>query len=307
MITHYFRTIKDTELKTLDTPRSGVWTHVVGATDEELAKLVTDFALDDAILEDTKDFYEVPRMERNGGVTYYFTRFPSDQQNEDADTAPLLIVMGESFVITISPVEVPQFKAFLSGKKEVYTTQKAKTFIQIMTAVTNSFERKLVRLRRAVHRDRAKLRQIGNREIERFVNYEHELNDLLAAVVPTNAWLQQVTTSNYMQLYSEDMELMEDLRIANNQLAESARSVLKTIQNLRNASEAILTNNLNATIRTLTVLTILLTIPTIIASLFGMNVTLPLSDHPYAFWLIAVFILMIVSLVIWQFKQNRWL
>jgi len=307
MITHYFRTIKDTELKVLDTPRSGVWTHCVGATNEELAKLVTDFALDDAILEDSKDFYEVPRMERSGGVAYYFTRFPFDQEDEDADTAPLLIVMGESFVITIAPVEVPQFKAFFTGKTELYTTQKAKTFIQIMRAVTNSFERKLVKLRKEVHRDRAKLRNVGNREIERFVNYEHELNDLLAAIVPTNGWLQQVTTSNYMQLYSEDMELMEDLLIANNQMAESARSVLKTIQNLRNASEAILTNNLNVTIKTLTVITILLTIPMIVASLFGMNVDIPLDEHPYAFWLIGVFVLTVVSLVVWQFKQNRWL
>ncbi len=307
MITHYFRTIKDTELKVLDTPRSGVWSHCVAPTDEELAKLVTDFALDDAILEDIKDFYEVPRMERSGGVAYYFTRFPYEQDDQDVDTAPLLIVMGESFVITIAPVEVPQFKQFLTGKAEIYTTQKAKSFIQIMRAVTNSFERKLVKLRREVHRNRAKLRHIGNREIERFVNHENELNDLLAAVVPTNVWLQQVTTSNFMQLYSDDMELMEDLLIANNQMAESARSVLKTIQNLRNASEAILTNNLNSTIRTLTVITILLTIPTIVASLFGMNVTLPLSAHPYAFWLIGVFILMIVSLVIWQFKQNKWL
>lgn len=307
MITHYFRTIKDTELKVLPDPRSGTWTHCVAPTDEDLAQLVKDFALDDAILEDSKDFYEVPRMERSGGVAYFFTRFPFDKKDEDADTAPLLIVMGESFVITISATEVPQFAKFFDGKKELYTTQKAKLFIEIMTAITNSFERKLVKLRREVHRDRAQLRNIGNREIERFVTHEHELNDLLAAVVPTNSWLQQVTTSNYMQLYSDDVELMEDLLIANNQMAESARSVLKTIQNLRNASEAILTNNLNSTIRTLTVITIILTIPTIVASLFGMNVEMPLGTHPYAFWLVLVFIFMVVSLVVWKFRQNRWL
>ncbi|MCA9366301.1 hypothetical protein KC722_01845, partial [Candidatus Kaiserbacteria bacterium] len=205
------------------------------------------------------------------------------------------------------PREVPQFKRFIDGKEAIHTTQKAKLFIQMMGAITTSFERKLVGLRRSVHRDRARLRSIGNKEIVRFVNYEHQLNDFVAAVVPTTTWLNQITGGNYMQMYTEDVELMEDLMIANSQLVESARSVLKTIQNVRGASEAILTNNLNATIRTLTVLTILLTIPTIVASLYGMNVPLPLAEHPYGFWLIMVFIAMVVSLVVWSFKRIKWL
>lgn len=307
MITHYFRTLKDTELKKVDEPRAGVWTHVVKPSDEELSLLVKEFALDDSIINDIKDFYEVPRMERSGGVSYFFTRYPFDQNKEDVDTAPLLIVMGESFVITISQEEVPQFKRFLDGREEIHTTQKAKFFIQIMTAVTTSFERKLVQLRRAVHRDRGQLRTIGNKEIVRFVNYEHELSDMITAMVPTNTWLRQVTTGNFMQLYNDDVEFMEDLMIANNQMVDSARSVLNTIQNVRNASEAILTNNLNSTIRTLTIITIILTIPTIVASLYGMNINLPLADYKNAFWLVMVIILTVVLLVVWQFKRNKWL
>lgn len=307
MITHYFRTVKDEAMKTLPSARAGVWTHAIRPTEDELAKLVEEFALDEAALADAQDFFEVPRMERSGGVTYFFTRYPFDQSEEDADTAPLLIAMGESFVLTVAQNDVPQFNAFTSGKQILFTTQKTKLFIHMMSAVTKSFERKLVRLRRAVHRDRAQLRQIGNREIVRLVNYEHELNDMTSALVPTNASLQQVMHGNFLQLYSEDKDLMEDLMIANSQLVDSARAVLKTIQNVRTASEAILTNNLNATIRTLTILTILLTIPTIVSSLFGMNLALPLADHPYAFWLVMIVILATVSLVIWFFKQNRWL
>lgn len=307
MITHYFRTVKDTEIKKIDAPRTGVWTHVVDPTDEDIEYLVKEFALDEATLQDARDFFEVPRMEKSGGVNYFFTRYPFDQAEEDVDTAPLLIAMGESFVLTVSPHEVPQFKRFIDGKEEVHTTQKAKLFIQLMSAVTTSFERRLVKLRRSVHKDRARLRTIGNQEIVRFVNYEHQLNDFVSSVVPTTTWLNQVTTGNYMQLYKEDAQLMEDLLIANTQLVDSARSVLKTIQNVRTATEAILANNLNATIRTLTVLTIVLTIPTIVASLYGMNIPLPLSDHPYGFWLVLVFIAMVVSLVVWIFKRIKWL
>jgi magnesium transporter len=139
------------------------------------------------------------------------------------------------------------------------------------------------------------------------VNYEHELNDMISSVVPTNAWLQQVTGGNYMQLFNEDVELMEDLMIANSQLIDSARSILKTIQNIRTATEAILTNKLNATIQRLTILTIILTIPTIIASLYGMNVPLPLAGNPMAFWMVLVLILFVVMSVVLVFRRGNWL
>lgn len=307
MITHYFRTLKDSELKEMADIRSGVWTHVVEPTDEELANLVKDYALDEAIVEDARDFFEVPRLERSQGATYYFTRYPDGKSQEDAETAPLLIIMGESFVVTVATRSVPCLEKFLSGKEPLVTTQKTKLFIQLMTAITNSFETKLVRIRRGVQRDRTRLRAIGPQEIARFVQYEHELNDLLAAVVPTNDWLQKVTKGNYMQLFNEDVELMEDLMIANAQLIESSRIILRTIQNVRGATEAILTSNLNTTIKTLTVITILLTIPTLVSSLYGMNVSLPLMQHPYAFWLVIVLILAVVSIFIWYFKKVNWL
>ena len=141
----------------------------------------------------------------------------------------------------------------------------------------------------------------------RLVDYEHTLNDMISALIPTNNWLQTITDGNYMQLYNEDVEMMEDLMIANSQLVDSARSLLKTIQNIRSATEAILTNNLNATIHTLTIITILLTIPTIISSLYGMNVGLPLMNHPFAFWMVLLFIGLIVLGVGYYFHKNRWL
>lgn len=306
MITHYFRTVKDTGIKMVDSLRAGVWTHVVAPTAEELRQLVRELALDEAILEDAKDFFEVPRMERSQGATYFFTRYPYREQEEDIDTAPLLLVVGESFVLTLAQREVPCFAPFIDGTEIVHTTQKAKLFIQFMSAVTKEFETKLVRLRRAVQRDRAKLRSIGPREIARFVQYEHELNDMVAAVVPTNGWLTQVTGGGYMQLYNEDIELIEDLMIANNQVVDSAKTMLRTIQNIRSASEAIMTSRLNQSLSILTVLTILLTVPLVVASLYGMNVKLPLQEHSAAFVIIVVFNVFVLAILAVVFRKKQW-
>jgi magnesium transporter len=307
MITYYFRTIKDVAIKTVTEVRTGIWVHVETPTAEELDTIITNFALDDDIIKDSQDFFEVPRLEKSEGFTYFFTRYPYRESSEDSDTAPLLIVMGESFVMTVSTRAVPAFERLFSGKEPVITTQKAKLFMQIMDSVTRAFDGDLVQLRKAVQRDRARLRKIGTREIERLVAYENKLNNMIDALIPTNSWLQLVPKGNYMQLYSDDMEQMQDLLIANNQLADSARSVLKTVQNVRSAAEAILTNNLNATIRTLTIMTIILTVPTIVASLFGMNVQIPFENHPYAFWFVLGFIMTMVAAVVFLFKRNKWL
>lgn len=304
MITNYFRTIKDTELKELPEFRNGVWIHVSKPTEEELTELFESLALDTDTIEDALDFFEVPRMERSQGSTYFFTRYPYNEQKEDTDTAPLLIVMGETFVMTVVQRDIPQFKRFIEGKEVVHTTQKTKLFLQLMDAVTDSFERQLVTLRRNVQRDRAQLRNIGNREIERFVTYEHRLNDMISALLPTSTALQQISKGHYLQMYNDDIDYMNDLVIDNTQVVDSARSVLKTIQNVRSATEAILANNLNATIKTLTVLTILLTIPTIVASLYGMNVSLPLEENPAAFWIILLLITLTLTSVVTIFKKR---
>jgi len=307
MITHYFKTVQDTELKELPSSRAGVWTHVVAPTEAELTELVRDYGLDEAILADAQDFYEVPRMERSGGVHYFFTRYNFDEKDRITDTAPLLLVMGESFVLTMALREVPQFSKLIEQPNQLVTTQKTKLFITLLDLVTSSFERELTRLRRIVHKDRVKLRHIGPKEIQRLVNYENELNSIIAAVVPTNSWLGQVTNGNHIQMFTEDVEMMEDLLIANRQLIDSSRQLLLTIQNVRNASEAIMTSNLNATIKTLTLLTILLTIPTIVASLYGMNVPLPLQDNIFSFWLLLLVIVGAVSGALYFFKRNEWL
>ncbi len=308
MITYYFRTLKDETLKEIFEPRTGVWAHVVDPDEDEMSKLAQLFKLDEDIIKDATDFYEVPRMEKSDGSTYYFTRYPYNDQQQGNATAPILIIIGESFVVTIAVKEVPQFKKFFSSERSIVTTQKAKFFIQIMSIFTRSFDRELRRFQKAVNKDRIRLRSIGPKDIERLVGYETKLNGMVDALIPTNIWLQKVTNaSGQIQMYSEDVEMMEDLVIANGQVVNSARSVLTTIQNIRGAIEAIMTSRLNNALRILTVLTILLTVPLVIASLYGMNVNLPMQENPNAFFFILTFsVILLVSLVAF-FRKKDWL
>jgi len=306
MIKYYFRTVKDNTIKELAEARTGVWVHVVSPNNDEIQRLVKEFVLDEDIISDAEDFFEVPRLERSQGATYFFTRYPFDEKKEDSDTAPLLIIMGESFVLTLALREVPPLQKLIENKEAVVTTQKAKLFIQIMDAITYSYDAELMRLRKAVHKNRSSLRKIGPREIERLVQYETKLNSMVDALIPTNDWLQHVPKGNYMQLYNDDVEMMEDLEIANSQLVNSARSVLKTIQNIRSGVEAIMSSRLNNSLRILTILTILLMVPQVISSLYGMNVDLPLQNSPWAFFFIVGTNFFVLAVLVVIFHRKNW-
>lgn len=305
MITHYFRTVKDERIKEITDIRAGVWTHVIAPGEAEIEQLAKDFGLDRSIVADAQDLFEVPRFERSGTAAYFFVRYPLSDAHASIDTAPMLIVVGESFVMTIAQKKAPFIEQLIESS-QVFTTQKTNLFIQIMSTLTQTFDTELVRMRRSVHKDRARLQRIGTKDIARLVSYEHALNEAIAAIVPTNAWLQQLTVGHHMQLFSNDVALMEDLMIANSQLVDSSKMLLKTIQNIRSANEAILTQNLNNTIKVLTALTVIFTVPTVISSLYGMNVALPLAENPNAFWALVVIIAACVALITYYFSQKNW-
>ncbi len=305
MIKYYFRTIKDESLKELVEPRTGVFVSVVEPNEADIEKLVKDFALDPDILKDASDFYEVPRLERSGFTTYFFTRYPYREQKDNA-TAPILIVLGESFVMSISMKEVPIFKDIFAPESAVVTTQKTKVFITLMNIITKAYNQELLRLQKAVHKDRVRIESITTKEIARLVMYENTLNSMIDALTPTNVCLEQIASSSALQLYKEDIATMEDLTIANTQVMKSAGAVLRTIQNIRSASEAIMTSQLNSALKVLTVLTILLTVPLVIASLYGMNVDLPFQDSEYVFFGLLGLNFVILAILVFVFRRNRW-
>lgn len=307
MLTHYFRNALGAELRTSPKSRPGAWSCVVAPTKEELGGLISTHGLEETIVEDIRDFFEVPRFEQEGSISYFFTRYPCDVPDLDIDTAPILIILGETFLITIAEQEVPFLEPFAKGKRQFTTTQKTRLFLDFLSALTVTYERKLTRIRKLVYRDMGRVRSIRSRDIQRLVFLEQELNETISALVPTNAWLQHLTKGNYIQMFADDREVLEDLLIDNSQLVDVSKSILKTIQNIRSASDALLTQNLNYTIRMLTAFTIVLTIPTLVASLFGMNVALPFEGHPHAFWLIVGFIATAVALTVYYFRKNRWI
>ncbi len=306
MISFYYKSVKEKSLRKLEEFRIGSWVYVERPTEDELRALGEKFALDPGHLRDAIDPYEVPRVEQEGNATYVFVRYPIAQDDEIL-TAPILIVLGDDFLLTMCTKPFPVGERFLCGDLDCFTTQKIKLFLQILFQITHAYSSFLNRINRDIRRIAISLERIKNQDIVQFVTLERMLSDFLSALLPTHTMLQNLLSGKIFQLYKEDQDLIEDIFLTKGQLTEMCRSDLKLIGNIRSAYTTIMSNNLNKVMKLLTSLTILFTIPTMIASLFGMNVRVPFEDAPQAFFGIIAFIIVISAVLVGVFIRNRWL
>ncbi len=304
MMTIYYRNLRDKTLQTLETVRVGCWIHVEEPTTDELKKLKEQFNLDESLLIDAIDPYEVPRMEVEDDVNYIFSRYPSTKEKQ-ITTSPILFIYGKECFITIAKDKFPILEGFL--KSTFFTTQKTKLFLQLIAIINSSYNSHLHTISREIQRSAYEIEKISNKDIAQFVRYERVLSDFHLALIRTNTVLNNLLSHNYIRLYEEDRDLMEDLLLNNDQLIQISKENLKSIVNIRDAYSTIITNNTNRVIRFFTSVTVILTIPMIVASIYGMNVALPFSSSPHVFMGIMTFIgLVSVGLVV-MFLYNDWL
>ncbi|MDA1316996.1 MAG: magnesium transporter CorA family protein [bacterium] len=305
MITIFYRNLRDKKLQTLDAFRVGSWVHVQEPTDDELAELVEKYSLDEGLLKDATDQYEVPRLEVEDGGTYIFSRYPFSRLHR-ITTSPILFILKDQILITITKEKSPLLDGFLD-RNTFYTTQKTKLFLQIFTVINTSYNSYLHTMSRETRSSSYELERINNKDITQFVEYERVLNDFHLALVRTNAVLKNLLSHKFIKLYEEDRDLIEDIFLNNDQLIQITKENLTSIVNIRDAYSTIMTNNTNRVIRFFTAVTVILTIPTIIASIYGMNVALPFQDAPLAFMGVMIVILLLSVGLVFMFLMNDWL
>ncbi len=305
MISYYYRNIKDEQLRKLKEFKIGSWVDVENPTQQEIAQLSKILGLEESLIHDALDIYEAPRVEIEKGIVYVFTRYPIPDTSQ-AVTLPILIVIGEQFFLTVCTQSCQMLSA-TREMKNLFTTQKTKLFLQVFLQITSAFTSFLYQMNKGIRITSIRLEKITNEDIVEFVRYEGILSDFLYSMEQTHALLKNVLSGKFLPLYDQDEDFAEDILLNYGQLMEMCRSNLRTIANIRTAYSTIMTNTLNRTMKLLTSLTILVTIPTMIASLYGMNVPLPGGDSGTAFYWIIGLIVVIAGTFVVIFSKNKWL
>lgn len=304
----FYRNLRDEVMKELDDFKTGSWIHMEQPTQKEVNLIVDQFDLDPLIVADAMDIYEVPRIEKDDDVTYYFTRYalytPDLQQIK---TVPLLIMIGKTFLITLSSEKVPIIDLFEKEKIDFRTTQKTKLLVQLLLTINVEYETIIKKLSKQIKQQSSDFEKITNSKIYKFVNLENTLDDILFGLHPTGTALNKLLKGRYVALYEDDKELIEDLVQSNEQLIKVCNSNIKRVINTREAHYNIMSNNLNKIMKLLTAVTVILTIPTMISGIFGMNVPVPMADNPFAFWIIISVTLTFSFGLLVVFLKQDWL
>lgn len=306
MIRYFYKSTKDKTLRTLDEFKGGCWVYVENPTEKELVYLTGKLGLDEGLLQDATDENEVPRFEIEDNIMYIYVRFALGEGSE-ISTAPFLIAVGGNFIATIGLKTDHILDGLQKIKNNYSTSHKLSLLLILLGQVDGSFNSYLRDISKRVRTLTIRLEKIQNRDIVRLVTYENILNDFLSALVPTNAIFNNLLSGRYLKLDEENHDLIEDLKLFNNEIIEVCNSTLRTMVNVREAYSTIVTNNLNTIIKLLTSATVILAIPTMISSFFGMNVPLEFIQHPFAFFGILIVSLLISVGLIILFLKKDWI
>lgn len=306
MINIYKKTLKSPELRKIEDPEPGSWIQVIKPSEKEMEFLVRKLDIDPMLLEDALDENEISRVEKEDGIFYMIIRFPVSK-NQIISTVPLLVIVSDKNIVTICKEQESITKRFLEKDRGFLTTKRTYFTLRVISEIFRDYDRYLNRILKDIKQKKIELHHLQNKDILFLVQEEETLNDFISALVPIISLTERILRGKYIPIYDKDIEVVEDLVLDSKQTLELSKNGLKSIKNIREAYSTILTNELNRVMKILTITTILLTVPTIIASIFGMNVQLPLADDPRAFLEIMALILASLAALFIILIRRRWI
>lgn len=307
MVKIYMRTPKDTDIHSINEPLPGSWICVTKPTHEDLVVVTNALDLDIDTLRDALDPYEAPRIARDESDIYIFTRY-CHPENKQASTEPLLVLITEKEIVTVSPYAV-DFLNDLSRTLKTNTNHRVKLLLEILERSHETYRKYLNDIIKLTFKIRTQLSgsSFSNEDFLKMIDIEEDLNEMLTSLQPNGILLDTLFAEKIFKLSPEEREQLEDLRLESSELIEITKARLRTLENIREVFNTISNASLNETFKKLTSIAIFLAIPTIIGGLYGMNIALPGADHENAFLEVLAIIAVTVTSVIFIFKHKKWL
>ncbi len=313
MVKYYIKS--DGRLRELEAPESGCWVNVSPPfSHEELEEVAQNFEIPLDFLTDSLDLDERSRYEREEDVRFILLNSPILNQNEDENdaiyvTVPIGIILTLEAVITISAYDNPVIRLFLENKVKNFAPSDEKLF------VLQLFEQDVYRFLTCLKKLNSKRNLIEqelydssrNQELKLLLSIETSLVYFLNSLSANELLLLKMKRTDFLQLgQDEDLaDLFEDIIIDNSQAMQMSKVYSDILSGTMDAYGSIISNNLNITIRRLTLITILLMLPTLIASFYGMNIPLPFQENPYTILGVLLISLVLSAVLAWYFQRKR--
>ncbi|MCB8192000.1 magnesium transporter CorA family protein [Staphylococcus aureus] len=309
-----FRHSEDIDKHIIKTPldHTASWINVVEPDREEIENLMEQYNIPDDFIRDPLDSEESSRIEydEDTGYSLIIIDLPivnsTNRSVLSFVTIPLGIIIGNGIIVTVCDAE----NEFLENlpKRDINLKFHSRFALEILTTIADHYNRNLRLLNKSRIRIEKELKNnITNKQLFKLMEVEKSLVYFLAALKGNDTIIKKLFRLPAIKRFEEDEELLEDLIIENNQAIETTELHQRILESITTSYASLLSNDMNTIMKTLTLFTVLLTLPTLVFSFFGMNVPLPIDDHSYISWIIVVgislILVVIVSIFLWR-KQK---
>jgi len=302
----YYKTIGKTKLSKIKRFAKGCWIDIQNPLKADLDLIQDKFGIDPEIIEDILDTNEIPKVEKLDDNLMVILKMPIIENNR-SQLVNFTIILSQTALITISLDSNPLIERVIKTSSNIFTSQRSKLFIKLLQELASQYQKDIEKIRREIEIQKKRIEKLNDKQVKELILHEEALNSYNLALQPTKYIINKILKGKLLSIYPSDEEMLNDMYEDFNQAAELCLLNLKSIVTLRDSYKILIDLSLNKTIRFLTSVTIILTIPTIISSIFGMNVEFPFLNGTDPFNTIMQIILFAIILTSSIFYYKKWL
>ncbi|MEC0226569.1 magnesium transporter CorA family protein [Paenibacillus alba] len=278
------------------------WMNITAPLKEELIEVSELCNIPIEFLEDPLDLEESARIQydEETDCTLIINDFPIIDVNnhpfESYITIPIGIILGKDYIVTVCNQSSNTLENMI--KKHVNTSMKSRFALEILLSFSTLYIEKLKLLNKQRLKIESHLRDsLTSKQLYDLMEIEKSLVYFLTSLKANADVITKLFRTKSLTLYEDDKDLLEDLKIENNQAIETTELYTRILNSITGSYSSLISNELNKTMKTLTLFTVFLTLPTLVFSFFGMNVSLPIADKDPFSWIITLVIALVI--VIW--------
>lgn len=308
MLAYYAKRSPGEEFEEVSTPiEDGVWVDASNVSDNELDSLIKSQGLDPNVVYDVRDHNELPRVEFSDGIAYVFMRLPRLAKSGHITALPLLCAVKQTSFITMSIGDTISPQSVAQTTLPLTTRQTETLLLGVMASVISQFEELIAHTSRSITDTASRLRShdVTNRDFIHFVTVEANLNSCHMNLDSTLTMARRLRENKHETFGEDSLEALDDIALHIQQLLVSINSHTHSVESIRNAYSTIANNTLNHRMKTLTVFTVLITLPNVLFGMYGMNIALPFSEQPWAYGGIIGVALLVVLVVYVLARKSR--
>ena len=307
----YFKNIDHQTVK-IDKAENGAWVNVLPPLkQEEFTELSTQLDIPLDFLSDSLDIDERSRFEEKDNVKLLVIKTPTENNSfNDSDafyiTIPICIISTHNQIVTVNSFENAAIKKFLSTFQNRHPDKKNMMVLKIFEKIVQNYMEYLKEINHRRNILEQKLYDANrNEHLLQLMRIQKSLTYFVTALRSNELLMLKLERTNFLALNEEEKEILNDLVVDNSQALEMANIYSNILSSTLDAFASIIANNQNEVLKRLSVITIVLTFPVLVASIYGMNVPIPYQGSPIAFYL-PVGVSLVVSLVIgWFFLRRK--